>query len=33
MRYGKLRIFAGSSHPAFAEAVAAHLGVALGGVE
>lgn len=33
MRYGKLKIFAGSSHPAFAEAVAAQLGVALGQVE
>jgi ribose-phosphate pyrophosphokinase len=33
MRYGKLKIFAGSSHPAFAEAVAAHLGVSLGRVE
>ncbi len=33
MRYGKLKIFAGSSHPAFAEAVAAHLGLALGQVE
>lgn len=33
MRYGKLKIFAGTSHPAFAEAVAAHLGMSLGQVE
>jgi ribose-phosphate pyrophosphokinase len=33
MNYGKLKIFAGSSHPAFAQAVADGVGVPLGKVE
>jgi len=33
MRYGKLKVFAGSSHPVFAKAVAGYLDVALGETE